>query len=135
VLTGYGTIATARHLGENGRRHYLSKPADADDVVRPLLRRTEKSELPNNPMSADRCAGSTSSASTRCGNRQLSEPRAGLNMHRRTLPAHLRRRAPRNAKRPIIQGARLVRANPESRATRLDSGFAKKEARPGMTMS
>jgi len=56
VLTGYGNIATAvTAVEEWAAVDYLSKPADADDVVAQLLASgTEKSELPHNPMSADR---------------------------------------------------------------------------------
>ncbi|MDO9057915.1 MAG: response regulator, partial [Bradyrhizobium sp.] len=55
VLTGYGNIATAVTAVKMGAVDYLSKPADADDVVAALLASgTEKSELPHNPMSADR---------------------------------------------------------------------------------
>jgi two-component system response regulator RegA len=55
VLTGYGNIATAVTAVKMGAVDYLSKPADADDVVAALLATgTEKSELPANPMSADR---------------------------------------------------------------------------------
>src|SRR3989441_6654251 len=55
VLTGYGNIATAVTAVKMGAVDYLSKPADADDVVAALLASgTEKSEPPHNPMSADR---------------------------------------------------------------------------------
>ena len=51
VLTGYGNIATAVTAVKMGAVDYLSKPADADDVVAALLASgTEKSELPHNPM-------------------------------------------------------------------------------------
>ena len=47
VLTGYGNIATAVTAVKMGAVDYLSKPADADDVVAALLASgTEKSELP-----------------------------------------------------------------------------------------
>src|SRR6202051_27905 len=55
VLTGYGNIATAVTAVKMGAVDYLSKPADADDVVAALLASgNEKSEPPQNPMSADR---------------------------------------------------------------------------------
>ncbi|MBW8858060.1 MAG: ActR/PrrA/RegA family redox response regulator transcription factor, partial [Bradyrhizobium sp.] len=55
VLTGYGNIATAVTAVKMGAVDYLSKPADADDVVAALLSTgSDKSELPANPMSADR---------------------------------------------------------------------------------
>src|SRR5438046_4390740 len=55
ILTGYGNIATAVTAVKLGAVDYLSKPADADDVVAALLASgSEKSEPPSNPMSADR---------------------------------------------------------------------------------
>src|SRR3954467_7024108 len=38
VLTGYGSIATAIDAVRLGAAYYLSKPADADDIVRALPR-------------------------------------------------------------------------------------------------
>src|SRR5579863_5735752 len=53
ILTGYGNIATAVTAVKMGAVDYLAKPADADDVVAALLSTgTEKSEPPENPMSA-----------------------------------------------------------------------------------
>src|SRR3569833_1822994 len=51
VLTGYGNIVIAVIAVKMGAIDYLSKPADADDVVAALLSTSaEKSELPTNPM-------------------------------------------------------------------------------------
>jgi two-component system response regulator RegA len=55
VLTGYGAIATAVAAVKIGATDYLSKPADANDIVDALL--AHEDELPpppENPMSADR---------------------------------------------------------------------------------
>lgn len=55
VLTGYGNIATAVTAVKLGALDYLAKPADADDVFNALTQRKgEKTEVPENPMSADR---------------------------------------------------------------------------------
>ncbi|HEX2656560.1 MAG TPA: response regulator, partial [Xanthobacteraceae bacterium] len=55
ILTGYGNIATAVNAVKLGAVDYLSKPADADDVVSALLTIDgKKVEPPENPMSADR---------------------------------------------------------------------------------
>jgi len=43
VLTGYGNIATAVTAVKMGAVDYLSKPADADDVVAALLRAVPRS--------------------------------------------------------------------------------------------
>ncbi|KAK0350878.1 hypothetical protein LTR94_027222, partial [Friedmanniomyces endolithicus] len=55
MLTGYGAIATAVAAVKAGAVDYLSKPADADDVVKALLAAGDEApEPPENPMSADR---------------------------------------------------------------------------------
>src|SRR3978361_466426 len=54
VRTGYGNTATAVTAVKMGAVDYLSKPADADDVVAALLAdATEKAGLPNNPQPAN----------------------------------------------------------------------------------
>ena len=86
VLTGYGNIATAVTAVKMGAVDYLSKPADADDVVAALLATgTEKSELPSNPMSADRVRWEHIQRIYEMCNRNVSETARRLNMHRRTL--------------------------------------------------
>lgn len=96
VLTGYGNIATAVTAVKMGAVDYLSKPADADDVVNALLAiDSEKSELPNNPMSADRVRWEHIQRIYEMCNRNVSETARRLNMHRRTLQRILAKRAPR----------------------------------------
>jgi two-component system response regulator RegA len=96
VLTGYGNIATAVTAVKMGAVDYLSKPADADDVVAALLASsTEKSELPQNPMSADRVRWEHIQRIYEMCNRNVSETARRLNMHRRTLQRILAKRAPR----------------------------------------
>ena len=96
VLTGYGNIATAVTAVKMGAVDYLSKPADADDVVAALLASgEEKSELPNNPMSADRVRWEHIQRIYEMCNRNVSETARRLNMHRRTLQRILAKRAPR----------------------------------------
>lgn len=54
VLTGYGAIATAVAAVKIGAVDYLSKPADAADIVNALLTRGDDlPPPPENPMSAD----------------------------------------------------------------------------------
>ncbi len=96
VLTGYGNIATAVTAVKMGAVDYLAKPADADDVVAALLATgTEKSELPLNPMSADRVRWEHIQRIYEMCNRNVSETARRLNMHRRTLQRILAKRAPR----------------------------------------
>ena len=55
VLTGYGNIATAVNAVKLGAVDYLSKPADAEDILAALTASGEgKPKPPENPMSADR---------------------------------------------------------------------------------
>jgi len=96
VLTGYGNIATAVTAVKMGAVDYLSKPADADDVVNALLASgSAKSELPQNPMSADRVRWEHIQRIYEMCNRNVSETARRLNMHRRTLQRILAKRAPR----------------------------------------
>jgi two-component system response regulator RegA len=96
VLTGYGNIATAVTAVKMGAVDYLSKPADADDVVAALLASgTDKSQLPQNPMSADRVRWEHIQRIYEMCNRNVSETARRLNMHRRTLQRILAKRAPR----------------------------------------
>jgi two-component system response regulator RegA len=96
VLTGYGNIATAVTAVKMGAVDYLAKPADADDVVAALLASgTAKSELPQNPMSADRVRWEHIQRIYEMCNRNVSETARRLNMHRRTLQRILAKRAPR----------------------------------------
>jgi two-component system, response regulator RegA len=96
ILTGYGNIATAVTAVKLGAVDYLSKPADADDVVSALLAiGTQKSEPPSNPMSADRVRWEHIQRIYEMCNRNVSETARRLNMHRRTLQRILAKRAPR----------------------------------------
>jgi two-component system response regulator RegA len=96
ILTGYGNIATAVTAVKLGAVDYLSKPADADDVVSALLALgNQKSEPPSNPMSADRVRWEHIQRIYEMCNRNVSETARRLNMHRRTLQRILAKRAPR----------------------------------------
>ena len=96
VLTGYGNIATAVNAVKIGAVDYLSKPADADDVVRALLAKGDASAAPpENPMSADRVRWEHIQRIYELCGRNVSETARRLNMHRRTLQRILAKRAPR----------------------------------------
>ncbi len=96
MLTGYGNIATAVQAVKSGAIDYLSKPADADDVVRALLAVEDKAPPPpDNPMSADRVRWEhIQRVYALCG-QNVSETARRLNMHRRTLQRILAKRAPK----------------------------------------
>ena len=96
VLTGYGAIATAVTAVKMGATDYLSKPADADDVMNALLADcTEKPLPPENPMSADRVKWEHIQRIFELCDRNVSETARRLNMHRRTLQRILAKRSPR----------------------------------------
>lgn len=96
VLTGYGAIATAVAAVKIGATDYLSKPADADDVVRALLTEGDAlPEPPENPMSADRVRWEHIQRVYEQCDRNVSETARRLSMHRRTLQRILAKRSPR----------------------------------------
>ena len=96
VLTGYGAIATAVAAVKVGATDYLSKPADADDVVNALLAKgDELPPPPDNPMSADRVRWEHIQRVYELCDRNVSETARRLNMHRRTLQRILAKRSPK----------------------------------------
>ena len=95
MLTGYGAIATAVAAVKAGAVDYLSKPADADDVVKALLASGDTPEPPENPMSADRVRWEHIQRVYELCDHNVSETARRLGMHRRTLQRILAKRAPR----------------------------------------
>jgi len=96
VLTGYGAIATAVAAVKVGATDYLSKPADANDVMAALLATDdEMPPPPENPMSADRVRWEHIQRVYELCDRNVSETARRLNMHRRTLQRILAKRSPR----------------------------------------
>lgn len=96
VLTGYGNIATAVTAVKLGAIDYLSKPADAEDVLAALTASSEaKPKPPENPMSADRVRWEHIQRVYELCGRNVSETARRLHMHRRTLQRILAKRAPR----------------------------------------
>ncbi len=96
VLTGYGAIATAVAAVKIGATDYLSKPADATDIMNALL--APEGELPpppENPMSADRVRWEHIQRVYEMCDRNVSETARRLSMHRRTLQRILAKRSPR----------------------------------------
>jgi two-component system response regulator RegA len=96
VLTGYGAIATAVAAVKAGATDYLSKPADAQDIVNALLATgDELPPPPENPMSADRVRWEHIQRVYELCDRNVSETARRLNMHRRTLQRILAKRSPK----------------------------------------
>lgn len=96
VLTGYGAIATAVAAVKIGATDYLSKPADANDVMNALLAAEDGlPPPPENPMSADRVRWEHIQRVYELCDRNVSETARRLNMHRRTLQRILAKRSPK----------------------------------------
>ncbi len=95
ILTGYGAIATAVAAVKAGAVDYLSKPADADDVMAALVARPgDLPPPPENPISADRIRWEHIQRVYELCGHNVSETARRLNMHRRTLQRILAKRAP-----------------------------------------
>jgi two-component system response regulator RegA len=96
VLTGYGAIATAVAAVKIGASDYLSKPADANEIVSALLAKGDAlPPPPENPMSADRVRWEHIQRVYEQCDRNVSETARRLSMHRRTLQRILAKRSPR----------------------------------------
>jgi two-component system response regulator RegA len=96
MLTGYGNIATAVTAVKHGAIDYLSKPADADDIVHALLAQpNDRPAPPENPMSADRVRWEHIQRVYELCGQNVSETARRLNMHRRTLQRILAKRSPK----------------------------------------
>lgn len=96
VQTGYGNIATAVSAVKIGAIDYLTKPADADDIVAVLLTPEGcRSEPPKHPMTADRVHWEHIQNIYQVCGRNVSEAARRLAMHRRTLQRVLAKGTPR----------------------------------------
>lgn len=91
VLTGYASISTAVEAIKLGAMHYLSKPADADEIEASFYREHGDQETPirTKPLSVGQVEWEhIHKILTECdGN--ISETARRLNMHRRTLQRKL----------------------------------------------
>ncbi|VAW90045.1 Dna binding response regulator PrrA (RegA) [hydrothermal vent metagenome] len=94
VLTGYASIATAVEAIKLGATHYLSKPADADDVVAAFYKEEGDSNTPvtSKPMSVNRVEWEHIQKVLINCNGNISAAARQLNMHRRTLQRKLQKR-------------------------------------------
>jgi len=94
VLTGYASIATAVEAIKLGATHYLTKPADADEVVAALGREDGDSntEIAGRAMSAKRVEWEHIQKMLMKCDGNISETARRLGMHRRTLQRKLNKR-------------------------------------------
>ena len=96
IMTSYASLRSAIDSMKIGAVDYLSKPADADDVVAALLAlEGRKADPPDHPMSADRVRWEHIQRIYELCGRNVSETARRLNMHRHTLQRILAKRAPR----------------------------------------
>jgi two-component system response regulator RegA len=90
VLTGYGSIATALEAIRLGARHYLTKPADVDEILAAFDR--ERSGSPREPSPVPSLARVEWEHINRvladCGG-NISEAARVLGIHRRSLQRKL----------------------------------------------
>jgi len=98
VLTGYASIATAVEAVRLGARHYLAKPADADEILAALLRDQPNAALDVNlePLSVARLEWEHIQKVLNENDGNISATARALKMHRRTLQRKLDKNPPRS---------------------------------------
>ncbi|QSA96236.1 response regulator transcription factor [Methylococcus sp. EFPC2] len=94
ILTGYASIATAVEAIKLGAIHYLTKPADADEIVAAFHKETgdDRVEIKEKPLSVKRLEWEhlQKVLVEHLGN--ISAAARALGMHRRTLQRKLEKR-------------------------------------------
>lgn len=97
VLTGYASIATAVEAIKLGAIHYLSKPADADEIVAAFQRDSGNAAVPveTKPLPLSRLEWEHIQKVLTESDNNISETARRLGMHRRTLQRKLAKRPAR----------------------------------------
>lgn len=97
VLTGYASIATAVEAVRLGARHYLAKPADADEILAALLRDEPNAELDVSPepLTVARLEWEHIQKVLAEHDGNISATARALKMHRRTLQRKLDKNPPK----------------------------------------
>ena len=97
VLTGYASIATAVEAVRHGARHYLAKPADADEILAALLRDQPDAalEVSPEPLSVARLEWEHIQKVLNEHDGNISATARALKMHRRTLQRKLDKNPPK----------------------------------------
>lgn len=98
VLTGYASIATAVEAIKLGATHYLTKPADADEIVAAFDREDGDRSTPvaEKPISVNRLEWEHIQKVLKECDDNISEAARRLGMHRRTLQRKLQKRPVRH---------------------------------------
>jgi two-component system, response regulator RegA len=91
MLTGYGSIATAVEAMRLGAVHYLTKPADADDILRALHRGASEAlpSPPGEPLSLAQAEWEHINSVLVSVSGNISEAARRLGLHRRSLQRKL----------------------------------------------
>jgi len=96
LLTGYGSIATAVEAIRLGAVHYLTKPADADQIIAALQRGAapDESASAGEPLSLARAEWEHINAVLVSVSGNISEAARRLGLHRRSLQRKLSKYPP-----------------------------------------
>ena len=96
MLTGYGSIATAVEAIRLGAVHYLTKPADADQIISALQRGTHSDGAPptSEPLSLARAEWEHINHVLVSVSGNISEAARRLGLHRRSLQRKLAKYPP-----------------------------------------
>jgi two-component system, response regulator RegA len=96
ILTGYGSIATAVEAMRQGAVHYLTKPADADQIVAALQRGTasDDAKAAGEPLSLARAEWEHINHVLVSVSGNISEAARRLGLHRRSLQRKLAKYPP-----------------------------------------
>lgn len=91
ILTGFASIATAVEAIKLGAIHYLTKPANADEIVNALYKNEGDSsiQINQNPLSVKRLEWEHLQKVLMQHDGNISAAARALNMHRRTLQRKL----------------------------------------------
>ncbi|GFO71065.1 two-component system, response regulator RegA [Bathymodiolus japonicus methanotrophic gill symbiont] len=94
MLTGYASIATAVEAIKLGAKHYLTKPANTDEIMHALHKNSGDSSVAinENPLSVKRLEWEHLQKVLMEHDGNISAAARALNMHRRTLQRKLDKR-------------------------------------------
>lgn len=94
MLTGFASIATAVEAIKLGATHYLTKPANADEIVNALHKNEGDTRvaISDNPLSVKRLEWEHLQKVLMQHDGNISAAARALNMHRRTLQRKLEKR-------------------------------------------
>jgi two-component system response regulator RegA len=94
MLTGFASIATAVEAIKLGAIHYLTKPANADEIINALNKNEGDSSISisENPLSIKRLEWEHLQKVLMENEGNISAAARALNMHRRTLQRKLDKR-------------------------------------------